>query len=270
MKDYIFIDGQRIIDTIPLRTLFYGEGVFETFRYRNSLPVLIDTHLSRMERGASLLQIPFPAREYIAGLVNKAVLESGLGDRCVKICLLSNGTSTFYETASSSQVLIIIKEYSLPSPSVRLKPNSFKIISESPLRAVKSMNYLGNVVARREALGLGFDEALFVNEKEEVVECSASNIFWFKDKTLFTPSVDSGCLPGATRDLILSLVGSLDMQIKKGRYLLKDLVAAEFVFITNSLLGCVPVSEVDGSLFNADHESFHMIKDALLKELKWL
>lgn len=269
MKEHIFIDGERVNDTIPLRTIFYGEGVFETFRYRNSLPVLIDTHLSRMERGASLLQVPFPSKEYIAGLINEAVLESGLVDAYVKIGLLSNGKSTFYEAASSSQLLVVIKEYPPASPSVRLKLNSFKVISESPLRAVKSLNYLDNIVARREAQGLGFDEALFVNEKEEVVECSASNIFWFKENTLFTPSVDSGCLPGTTRDLILSLVGALDIQIQEGGYVLKDFVAAEFVFITNSLIGCIPVSEVDGNLFNADHESFHMIKDVLLKGLKW-
>ena len=270
MKEHIFIDGERANDSMPLRTLFYGEGVFESFRYRHGLPVLFDKHMDRMEKGADLLKIPLPKKEYISELVNKAISNSKVGDAYVKICLLSNGKSAFYEAANSSQVLVIINKYSPPSPFAKLKVNFFRTMSESPLRAVKSMNYLDNMLARREAMASGFDEALFVNEREEIVECSASNIFWFKDKTLYTPSEECGCLPGTTRDLILHLVNSYNLQIKKGRFLLQDLTTAEYAFVANSLIGCVPVSEIDGSFFNADHESFNMIKNALLQKLEWL
>ena len=148
--------------------------------------------------------------------------------------------------------------------------NSFMVNSDSPLRAVKSMNYLGNTLARREAMDLDFDEALLLNEREEIVECSASNIFWFKDKTLYTPSEECGCLPGTTRDLVIHAADSCDMQTQKDRFLLKDMITAEFVFVANSLIGCVPVSEVDGSSFNTNHKSFNTIKNALLQKLEWL
>jgi len=59
MKNYLFIDGNRVENTLPLRSLFYGEGVFETFRCKSSLPVLLDKHMERMERGANLLKMPF-------------------------------------------------------------------------------------------------------------------------------------------------------------------------------------------------------------------
>ncbi len=270
MKEYIYIDGKKINDSMPLRTLFYGEGVFESFRYRSKPPVLFDKHMKRMEKGAALLKIPLPKKEYIKELVNKAILNSELSDAYVKICLLSSGKSAFYEAASSSQVLVIIKEYTPPNPFVRLKVNSFMVTSDSPLRAVKSMNYLDYTMARREAIHLDFDEALLLNEREEIVECSVSNIFWFKDKTLYTPSEECGCLPGTTRDLVMHVADSCDMQIQKSRFLLKDMITAEFVFVANSLIGCVPVSEVDGSSFITNHESFNAIKSALLQKLEWL
>ena len=121
MKEHIYIEGERINDSMPLRTLFYGEGVFESFRYRNKPPVLFDKHMNRMEKGAVLLKIPLSKKEYIKELVAKAILNSELGDAYVKICLLSSGKSAFYEAANSSQVLVIIKEYTPSNPFIRLR-----------------------------------------------------------------------------------------------------------------------------------------------------
>ncbi len=270
MKQYVYLDGKKIDDTLPLRSLFYGEGVFESFRYKNRLPVLFDEHINRMEKGANILRIPFPEKQNIKRVTEKALSESAIPDAYVKICLLSSGDGAFYTASESSQLLVIIKEYATSDTPVRLSVNTFKILSDSPLRSVKSMNYLENIMARREALSNNFDEALFLNERGEVVECSAGNIFWYKDQTLYTPGIECGCLPGTTRDLILDSTDESNIEYETGRYSLDNLMSADFIFISNSLIGCVPVAELQGRLFLADHDKFKIIKKMLYDKLEWI
>ncbi len=270
MIDYLFIDGNRVENTLPLRSLFYGEGVFETFRCKSSLPVLLDKHMERMERGADLLKMPFPNKKCLIERIRNAISESEIEDAYVKLCLLSEGGSAFYKSAIKSQVLVIVKEYVQPKQFVKLKVNSFRRISESPLLKIKSMNYLENVLARREALSSGFDEALFVNEKGEVTECSASNLFWFKDDSLFAPSEGCGLLAGTTRDLVFALMPNYNIKLLLGKFLLRDIKQADFVFITNSLIGCILVSEIEGNFYKTEHPLFLKMQTALLQKLKWI
>jgi len=269
MKEHIFIEGKKVTESIPLRSLFYGEGLFETFRYKNSLPVLMDSHLDRMDMGARRLKISFPEREYIIELIEDAVLQSQFADAYVKICLLSSGGLTFYKSAEKSHLLVIVKEYASPQQSVRLKINSFTRTSGSPLSRIKSLNYLENILARREAQDAGYDDALFFNERGEICECSASNIFWYKDNTLYTPSVDCGLLPGTTRAQILKLAKVNNLGASEGAFCLDDVMSAEIAFISNSLIGCTPVSFIEGLSFDIRHKEFKRIKNELLYSLKW-
>ena len=269
MKEYIFIEGKKVTESIPLRSLFYGEGLFETFRYKNNLPVLMDSHLDRMDVGAIRLKIPFPEREYIVKLIEDAVVQSQIADAYVKICLLSGGGSSFYKPAEKSQLLVIVKEYASPQQSVRLKINSFTRMSGSPLSRIKSLNYLENILARRGARDAGFDDALFFNERGEICECSASNIFWYKDNALYTPSVDCGLLPGVTRANILKLAKVNNLSASEGGFFLDDVKSAEIAFICNSLIGCAPVSFIEGVSFDIRHKEFKRIKNELFYNLKW-
>lgn len=270
MKEYLSIDGNNVSGQIPLRALFYGEGVFETFRYRDSLPVLLDKHLGRLESGAKLLKIPFPEKNYIIELINNSVIEANINDAYVKIYLLSKGNTSYLDIAADSQLLVIIKEYESISNPVKLKVNSFRRISTSPLNNIKSMNYLQNVLARREALGSGFDESIFLNEWGEITECSASNIFWFKDYKLFTPHTSCGLLNGTTRSNILELVNDLKFSQSEGGYLLDTIYDAEFVFVTNSLIGSVPVFSVEDKLFDTKNPHYLKIQNTLFEKLGWL
>lgn len=270
MKEYLFINGIRAENALPLRSLFYGEGLFETFRYKGRLPVLLEKHFDRMEGGASLLKIPFPDREHIIELIRKAITESGISDAYIKICLLSQGQSSFFEAADMSQLLVIVRKYTNPKKSIKLKINSFRRPSGSPLVKVKSTNYLENILARRAALSSGFDEALFLNEKGVVTECGASNIFWFRNGNLFAPSEDSGLLNGTTRALVLRFITDYDINLTEGEFLLDDLIGADFVFLTSSLIGCVPVSAIEGDSFDVEHPLFLKIQNILFEELKWV
>ncbi len=269
MKEYISIDGNKLCSSIPLRALFYGEGVFETFRYNKGLPELLNKHLERMEKGARLLNIPFKDSDLIVELLENAISESKVSDAYVKICLLSDANSSFSSIPDKSQLLVIIREYEHPRRSINIKVNSFRKISVSPLKTVKSTNYLENVLARREALRAGFDEALFLNEWGEITECSASNIFWFKEGSFFTPHTNCGLLEGTTRNFIMDLVAELNYSTMRGGYQIDDILTSDFVFITNSIIGSVPVSSLGDIAFDIEHPVYLEVQNLLINGLKW-
>lgn len=269
MSDQIYINGNRLTYELPLRSLFYGEGVFETFRYKTGIPVHFDKHFKRLEKGAGVLKLDMPDKGYIVGLIKKAVRESGLSDVYIKICLLSQGNTLFYENSQGSQVLILVKEYLKPKESTRACVCSFAKNSQSPVVKIKSLNYLENIIARREAAARGFDEVVFLNEEKKITEGGAGNIFWYRDGMLYTPSLECGLLPGTTREVLMEITEELGIGVIEGGYDLEDLVGSDFAFFTNSLIGSVPISQVDNHTIPLGNAKYTKIELALFKALDW-
>jgi len=269
MKEYISLNGEPIPDQLPIRSLFYGEGVFETFRLRSSLPVLWYRHMARMSRGAEFLGIPFPGPERIEKMVEDAVSESGISDAYVKICLLSGGSNLFHDISANSSILIVLRGYKPPKASVKALISNFSRSSSSPILSIKSLNYLENIIARREAIRLGFDEAIFLNERREITEGCASNIFWLKEGVLFTPSLDCGLLPGVTRGLIVELAVNLGIEVVEGRFDLASLISGQVAFFSNSLVGVMPATRIYETDFMPESKEFLAIRKALSDRLEW-
>ena len=125
-----------------------------------------------------------------------------------------------------------------------------KINEKTPLCRVKSLNYLNNILARIEAQREGADDALLLNSKNEVAESAVSNVFMVKRKDLITPSIDSGILPGITREIVLSLADELGMRPLQRRVKLEELKKAKEVFLTNTLMEVIPVVKIDKKIIN--------------------
>jgi 4-amino-4-deoxychorismate lyase len=263
------MNGERLRDVLPLRTLFYGEGVFETFRFTSEMPVFFDRHVERMRKGAELLRIPFPEANSISDAVLSAVSEVGFSDLYVKVCLVSGGNSLFYENADHTRVITVLKELNIETNPANAYVCSFRRSSESPLSRIKSLNYLENMIARREAMESGFDEAIFLNERGEIAEGSASNIFWVSDGTLFTPALDCGVLPGIIRGVLIERASHMGLQVEEGKFKMPDLTESEFAFFTNSLTGLREISAINEAHLPVDNRLFTTIKENLFDLLKW-
>ena len=257
--DFLCLNGNKIEGKLPLRSLFYGEGVFETFRYKAGLPIHFEKHLKRLKEGTALLNMEMPDEDYIVSLIDQAVKGSGLSDLYVKVCILSEGNNPFYEKSQGIQVLTLVREYHKPNDSLKAGVCSFTKNSSSPVLRIKTFNYIENIIARREALDKGFDEALFLNEKRNITEGSAGNIFWYKTGILYTPSVDCGILPGTTREILLEIKDKLGLEIEEGGFYLEELVSSEFAFFTNSLIGSVPISQIDNKMIPMSNAVYMMI-----------
>ncbi|MHB8075281.1 aminotransferase class IV [Desulfosporosinus fructosivorans] len=240
------------IDTVSSqdRLALFGFGLFETLLITEVGPHFLDLHWQRMNKGATLLGLNLQDKNEWAKLVQKYIEENPSPYPYALRVTLSGGSPLaslpsqilFHKRAlpyTPAQYTLGIRLYSLPSPRNE----------RSPLVSIKSTNYLENILAKEEALRNNAEEGLWLNTQGYISEGTMSNLFFIKDEVLFTPSLVSGCLPGTRRQLILDLAQSLQITICEGLYRSTNLLSADEVFMTNSLMGIMPVRQIDGFPF---------------------
>jgi 4-amino-4-deoxychorismate lyase len=244
------LDGELMTDEIrPLRTTLYGEGVFETFRYKGRLPKTIEKHYNRLKKGAECLSIPIISLEdyieYIEESLDIAEKENLGEDLYIKTVLLSEGGDYYALVPYKSHLLVIIKPYKQPKSEISLTIAPFRVHSSDPLLRIKSTNFERNVLAKRYAVQNGYDDAIFLNERGEITETTSANIYWIKGNTLYTPAVECGLLEGITREVILKQAKEQGFNVVEGRFGLRDLANADYIFVSNALNGIIKVKKFD-------------------------
>lgn len=228
MRNIIFNEKKIILDN----GYFFGRGVFETILIKNN-PVFLQEHIERLNRGIKVLGLGDEvSKDDILKLINKY---------SIKNCVL--------KLAISQRNLILEIRDNKYKPEDYLKGFSLKLSninrnSNSKLTYIKSLNYLENIIEREEALKKGYDEVLFLNEKGFISEGSISNIFLVKGNKIYTPSIESGLLPGVVRNYIIN-----EFQVIEKEITLKELLSADELFVTNSLLGIMGVSKLENKIF---------------------
>lgn len=269
MKELFFLDGREIGNPPALRALFYGEGVFETFRWKGSPPVFFPKHMERLRLGAEFLSVPFPGEREIEARVRSAVSRAGGGDLYVKACLLSEGDPLFYAPPRSSSVLVTARPHVESPETVSLCVSGDARPAGAGVFSHKTLNYLGNVLAKREALGRGFDDVLFLNADGAVAETSSRNVFWAKGNRLFTPSRDCGVLPGVTREVVLLSAAEFGYEAVRGAFPPEELLRSDFVFLTSSTAGATYVDRVGDRKMPPPPGAYGIIRKSLLRKLGW-
>lgn len=269
MDELFFLDGKRLEGVPALRALFYGEGVFESFRWKGSPPVFLSMHLERMRRGADFLGIPFPPASQVRLRIEDAAGASPRGDLHVKACLLAQGDPVYHSKPRAASLLVSVRPRAQSPDALSLWVCSEKRSPRSSLFSHKTLNYLGNIVAKREALEKGFDEALFLDTGGGVAETSCHNVFWAKGKRLFTPSSECPVLPGVTREIVLRSAGRLGYETVCGNFSLEELLSSDYAFLTNAVAGIVYVSGVGGGAMPSVPRSYEVMRESLLSEFGW-
>lgn len=217
------------------RTLFYGEGLFETILWRGRTKRIF-RHYERMKTSASFFKIPCPSFEEFINIIERETRDRI--DIYVKFCLLSIGETRYYSLPSDYRTVVIVRPYRRLQ-SLRLGISPFRRSSRDPLVYHKTMNYLFNILVKRKALNEGFDDAIILNERDEVTECSSSNLLLLKDEILLTPSLNSGLLKGTTLSLL-----SEKLEIREATMGIEELWEADSIFALNSISGAVPVTHI--------------------------
>ncbi len=269
MNENIYLNGTETLDNIHMRSLTFGEGVFESFRYKSALPVNIKQHIKRLRSGANLLNLHCPNDNELIDAINESYNNTKITDAYVKICLLSSGSGAFYENSQKTDILAVVKNYHPPKTVFKACINSFRRHSGSPILSIKGTNYIESILSKRQALAQGYDESIILNENGHITEGSVSNIFWYNDNVLYTPSIECGLLPGTMRELVFGIAKEVGVEISEGEYGLSSLLDAEYAFFTNALIGSVPISNVEEHTFNTSSDSYESITYKLIERLHW-
>jgi branched-chain amino acid aminotransferase/4-amino-4-deoxychorismate lyase len=132
-----------------------------------------------------------------------------------------------------------------------LTGSPYRVSTSSPVAGLKCTAYLEHLMALEEARGRGFGEALLLNERGEVVEATAANVFWIRDGELYTPALQTSCLAGVTRRLVLAAASRRRIRVVEGCFGLAAVREADEVFLTNSAWGVVPVGELDARMYGS-------------------
>lgn len=259
MSEVVYLNGSLIprdqARISPLDYGFlYGFGLFETMRAYNGRIFRIESHLDRLEYAAGILGLQIDISE-LKGAVQDTLVANQLQDARVRITVSAGEGEMVPDpaTCTNSTVMITAGNYH-PYPEqvynrgFTTSISSIRRNSGSPLAGLKSTNYMDSLLARREARSSGFDEAILLNEKGLLAEASMSNIFIVSGGVLLTPGKESGILPGITRDLVLTLASQSGIDTVEQDIELDELVHAEEVFITSSIIEVMPVTGVDMKL----------------------
>ena len=260
------------------RGFLYGDGLFETMKARQGRVDFLHRHMERLERSARALCIPFPSPEILPELIRELLARNQIHETAsVKLCLSRGrhtGALTLYEPQDPTQVLIA-RNWEEPDLyrweqglSLTVE-NELRLNSRSGICGLKSMNYLANLLARTRAERDGFEDALLLNERDEVCECTTSNLFWFRDGRLETPERSCGLLPGVVRAVLMDVQEQAGNPVFETRSNPDRLRDADEVFVTNSLLEILPVGRIQETTFlrrsqtRALFEHFRDYRDSL-------
>lgn len=250
-KKLVYTDRARI--SIFDRGFMYGDGVFETMRSYSGTVFKIDDHLARLERSLKIVMIKPPyLKSYLRKEIYKLIDANALKDAYIRLTV-TRGEGRFgieHKEILKPNVVIIAKEFHSYPEWMYKKGISACIVDIrqndlSRLSSIKSLNFMGNILARFEAKEKGCDEAILLNTLGFVAEAVTSNLFAVKRGALLTPSIECGILPGVTRGAILKIAKDLNIKVKEKEISRKELLASDEAFLTNSLVEVLPVTRID-------------------------
>lgn len=247
-----------MIPTVPGddRGLLLGEGLFETILCKAGQPVLWEAHLRRLARACAALELPAPDPLRLASAAREALAEAGLlGERAaVRLTWTGGSGERGLERPAQPRPRLIAAAAPAPRPSAPavLATASIRRNETSPAARFKTLAYLDNVLARREARAQGADEALMLNTRGEAAGGAAANLFWLSGEQLHTPALDCGVLDGIMRAEVIAAAPSLGLHVMESRAAPSVLEGARAAFLTSSLIGVRPVAMFEGRSFSPD------------------
>lgn len=223
--------------------LLYGYGLFETLKVTSSGIELPNSHWLRMNRGGQILQLNVPTyQEWLKQIHSFIEQQKYEYPYAVRVTLSGGSSAHGIEPQllfHAREIPYTLKDYEQGFSVVLLStPRSEKSI----LTRIKSTNYIENILGREEARQAGAHEGLWINSEGYLSEGTITNVFFFKEGVLYTPSLDCGCLDGTRRTIILKLASERGVKVQEGRYKPSIIADSDQIFLTNSLLGIMPVS----------------------------
>ncbi|RXZ79307.1 4-amino-4-deoxychorismate lyase [Paenibacillaceae bacterium] len=264
------IEAGNAVISVYDHGFLYGIGLFETFRtYEGGQPFLLERHLARMMEGCRELGIHCPQladqaaiRQWLAMLMEA----NELAEAYVRLTVTAGIGELGLPPADYEQPNMVMMVKKLPAVNEQLYANGKELrrlaaVRNSPEGAVrrKSLHYMNNIIAKRELVASGAapgSEGLMLTREGWLAEGIVSNLFFVREGRLYTPSIDTGILPGITRERVMELAREIGYSVEEGHYTWQELLQADELWLTNSIQELVPVtrlSEESGAVHVVGH-----------------
>ena len=256
----IFIDGKYCSERDAKVSVFdhgllYGDGVFEGIRAYHGRVFKLKEHIDRLFHSAKaiLLEIPLSREEMMQATI--ATIRANKLRDCYVRLIVTRGIGTLGlnpRSCKKPSVIIIAGKIQVYPPE--LYARGMEIVTVPTVRnlhsavnpAIKSLNYLNNILAKIEANNAGVEEAVMLNSEGFVAECTADNLFIIKNGALFTPPLSAGALYGITRGTVMELAEQVGVKVAETNLTRYDLFNADECFLTGTGAEIMPVIKIDG------------------------
>jgi branched-chain amino acid aminotransferase len=229
--------------------LLNGWGLFTTVRIYEGIPFAFERHWKRLQRDAERTHCPFPFEENVVrGKLAEVLRTNQVREGAARVYVIYNQVGFWRSDENFPRVDLLLCSADLPAyrEPARLGLREHGRHAASPLAGVKVISWLDNVWNYYEAQQAGFDEVVLLNERGEVAECTAANIFCVKDGRVATPPVAAGCLQGITRSVLLEIGAGAGAPVEERVLRPEDLYAADEIFISSTNRNLLGVGEVNG------------------------
>ncbi|MBI3048322.1 MAG: aminotransferase class IV [Acidobacteria bacterium] len=234
----------------------YGEGIYETMRTYNGRPFLYDRHMRRLRNSARLIALPLPfTDEELAAQIRDTMAAANVNgaEAYIRVLVTRGVGDLTYDPATTPtpSVVTIVKPQEDPPPEAYergVRVVIVEIVRNHPDTVnpiIKSNNLLNCALAAQEAIRRGAFEGIMRNYRGELSECTTSNLFIVRDGAALTPPLDSGLLPGITREYLFEVGADAGVPVREQVLRDTDLFGADEAFLTGTTRELVPIVEVD-------------------------
>jgi len=257
MKIYMndkLVDASEATVSVFDHGLLYGDGIFEGIRLYDGCVFKLDEHLERLEYSAKAIMLKLAwTRQEISDALCETCRANDLKNGYIRLVVTRGVGSLGLSIKNCDKPQLIIIADTIQLYPQEFYDNGLKIITVPTRRcnpsalppAVKSLNYLNNILAKIEAQHLGYHEAIMLNDQGYIAECTGDNIFIVDKGELITPAASSGALKGITRDTALAIADELGIPWREANMTRYDVWVAEEVFLTGTAAEIVPIVEID-------------------------
>ncbi len=259
-------------DAISLydRGLQYGDGLFETIAVEDEKLLCWNEHLERLQIGCSKLKIPIPNQDTLSEEAQR--LTSSVERGIIKIIVTRGQGGRGYAlpvNIDSTRILSLYPwpEYSFGNPcdGIKVRVCNYRYAHNSVLAGIKHLNRIEQVLARSEWADRSIAEGIVLDNEENVIEGTMSNVFYIKGETLYTPELSACGVEGIIRQKVITLATELHLEVCINQISLKSLMDADEAFMCNSIIGVWPIKILDEKSFEVGDKTIQ-IKKILQKQ----
>ncbi len=257
MDEKIYLNGSLVPRSRARISVFdhgflYGYGLFETMRAYNGKIFLLEPHIKRLSGSAEIIGLGQKLAGIDLAKACRDTLEANnLKDARVRLTVTNGESDTLPWTDAGGKPTVVVTAQPYTPFSAEKYGEGFRVgiasvrrYRQSVVASMKSVNYLASVMARMEAAAHGLDEALLLNDDGYIAEGGGSNVFFVKSASLVTPSLDSGVLPGVTREMVMELADGLGTGVTEGTVGLGIIKRCDEAFMTNAMIEIMPLTAV--------------------------